>query len=74
MNALEMAASAMIQKMLANLPPEIQANIGQIGKVVSGLQAQLDRIENQNRLIISALKIPAETQIMEHENGRRETE
>lgn len=72
MNALEMAASAMIQKMLANLPPEIQANIGQIGKVVSGLQAQLDRIENQQRLIMAHLEIPGDVQTTEQENvGRK---
>lgn len=73
-NALEMAASAMIQKMLANLPPELTANIGQIGQVVAGVQAQLNRIENQQRLIMSHLNIPADTPQPPKElrNGQRE--
>ncbi|MDE2020570.1 MAG: hypothetical protein KGJ13_09565 [Patescibacteria group bacterium] len=62
MNALEMAAKAMIEKALANLPPEVMGTIGQIGQIAVGIKAQLDRIENQNRLIMAALEIPADMQ------------
>lgn len=62
MNAFEMAAKAMIEKALANLPPEVLATIGQIGQTMQGFKAQLDRIEYQNRLIMAHLDIPADTQ------------
>lgn len=75
-NAFEMAAMTALTKMLpgllANLPPEISNTIGQIGGIVSGLKAQLDRIENQNRLIIAHLNIPADAEILEHDNGRQQ--
>lgn len=58
MNALEQMAKAMIEKAITNLPPEIQQTIGQIGEIVKGVKGQLDRIENQQRLIMTHLKIP----------------
>jgi hypothetical protein len=70
MNAIEMAVKAMLEKALTNLPPEITATIGQIGQTVAGFKAQLDRIENQNRLIIARLNIPADTEIMENNDVR----
>lgn len=83
MNAIEMAIQAALAKamnslserlpeLLNNLPPDIVANIGQISQTVLSFKAQLDRIENQNRLIIAHLKIPAETEITEiDDNGQR---
>lgn len=79
-NAIEMAIQAALTRAMAglqdrlpellnNLPPEIVANIGQISQTVLSFKAQLDRIENQNRLIIAHLKIPAETEI--EDNGQR---
>jgi hypothetical protein len=66
-NAIEMAISAamqgMLPKLMEHIPPELLENIGQIGNTVAGFKAQLDRIENQQRLIISHLKIPMETGI-----------
>lgn len=62
MNALEMAAKAMIEKALANLPPEVMGTIGQIGQIAVGIKAQLDRIENQQRLIMAHLNIPSDTE------------
>jgi hypothetical protein len=70
MNAIEMAAKAMIEKIVGNLPPEVLANIGQIGQTVAGFKAQLDRIENQNRLIIAHLNIPAGADLTRHEPPR----
>lgn len=69
-SALEQIALNLIPKLLANLPPEVSDQIGQIMQIGLGLKAQLDRIENQNRLIIGHLKIPAETEISEQGNGR----
>lgn len=62
MNAIEMAAKAMIEKAIANLPPEVLGTIGQIGQTVASFKAQLDRIENQQRLIMAHLNIPGDTQ------------
>lgn len=74
-NAFEMAAMATLQKMLpgllANLPPEITSTIGQIGGIVSGLKAQLDRIENQQRLILAHMNIPADVQTLGATDGRQ---
>lgn len=76
MNALEMAAKAMLDKALANLPPEVLGSIGQIGQIAVGVKAQLDRIEYQNRLIMAHLNIPADVQAIEppkgNANGRSE--
>jgi hypothetical protein len=66
-NAIEMAISAamqgMLPKLMEHIPPELLENIGQIGNTVAGFKAQLDRIENQQRLIIAHLKIPMEVEI-----------
>ena len=70
MNAVEMMMKTMLDKALANLPPEVTNTIGQIGQTVAGFKAQLDRIENQNRLIIARLNIPADTEIMENNDVR----
>lgn len=51
------ALENMLPKLLANLPPELSETIGQIGQTMAGFKAQLDRIENQNRVIQAALKI-----------------
>lgn len=70
-SGIEMMALSLLPKLLANLPPEIGEQIGQIGQTVAGFKAQLDRIENQNRLIIAHLNIPAVTEIIERKpNGR----
>lgn len=82
MNAIEMAVKSMLEKaaagfaeripeLLQNLPPEILAQVGQISQIALGLKGQLDRIENQNRLIIAHLNIPAETETKENEHGRQ---
>lgn len=82
MNAIEMALKSMLEKMigsfqeripemLQNLPPEMLAQVGQITKIAVGIQAQLDRIENQNRLITAHLNIPAETETKEFDHERR---
>lgn len=79
-NAIEMAIQAAIGKamdnapellgrLVQNLPPDMVATIGQISKIVLSYKSQLDRIENQNRLIIAHLNIPAGTDLTEHENG-----
>lgn len=68
MNALEMMAQSvskqfadrlpeLIAKAVENLPPDVLANVGQIRDIVSSYKAQLDRIENQQLLIMTALKI-----------------
>ncbi len=62
MNAMEMAMKAMIEKAIANLPPEVLGTIGQIGQTVAGFKDQLDRIEYQQRLIMAHLNIPGDTQ------------
>jgi hypothetical protein len=78
-NAIEMAIQAalnkamesapdMLAKLAQNLPPDIVATIGQISGIVLSYKAQLDRIENQNRLIIAHLNIPPGTDLTEHEN------
>lgn len=59
-------APDMLGKLVANLPPDIVANIGQIAQTVASFKAQLDRIESQNRLIIGHLNIPAGTDLTEH--------
>lgn len=73
MNVFDMMAKSfsdqlpsLVEKAVANLPPEVLANVGQIRDVVQSYKAQLDRIENQNRLIIAHLNIPAETEILEN--------
>lgn len=82
MNAIEMAIQAAIGKMMErapdmladvvrNLPPDIVANIGQISQTVLSFKAQLDRIENQNRLIIGHLNIPPGTEISEITDARQ---
>jgi hypothetical protein len=79
-NAIEMAISAalgkmmenapdMLGKLVANLPPDIVATIGQTAQIALSYKAQLDRIENQNRLIIAHLNIPAGTDLTEHDNA-----
>lgn len=60
----------MIAKLVGNLPPDVLHTIGQIRDTVLSYKAQLDRIENQNRLIIAHLNIPAGTDITEHDNAR----
>ncbi len=70
MNAIEMAAKAMIEKLVGNLPPEVMQNIGQIGQTALSLKGQLDRIEYQQRLIMAHLNIAPDTQPMELSNGR----
>jgi hypothetical protein len=81
-NAIEMAIQAalnkvlekapdMLAEMVKNLPPDIVANIGQISQTVLSFKAQLDRIENQNRLIIVHLNIPPGTDLTEHVDARQ---
>lgn len=55
-NAIQMAITAAVKQAMGNLPPEIVETIGQIGGTVTSFKAQLDRIENQNREILSALE------------------
>lgn len=68
MNAIQMAIASGIEsaikglqsripELLSNLPPEVMQNIGQIGATVAGFKSQLDRIENQNRMIMDHLGI-----------------
>lgn len=61
MNGIEMMVKTMIEKAMTNLPPEVLSTIGQVGQIAVSIKAQLDRIEAQNRLIISHLKIPDDT-------------
>lgn len=81
MNAFEMAINAALGKMMANapellaravnnLPPDLVNQAMQIGQIAVSVKAQLDRIESQNRLIIAHLKIPAGTDLTEHDNGK----
>lgn len=78
MNVLEMIAKTvstqiaesgpeMLAKLVRELPPDVLATIGQIRDVALSYKTQLDRIENQNRLIIAHLNIPAETDLTETE-------
>jgi hypothetical protein len=55
MSGIQQAMMAALQSAAANLPPEIQENILQIGQKVAMFQAQLDRIEQQNADIIRLL-------------------
>lgn len=71
MNALEMAGMAMVERMLANLPEEKKAQIAQIMQTVLGVQAQLNRIENQQRLIMGHLNIPVDVKTLEISDGRQ---
>jgi hypothetical protein len=57
MNALEMMAKTMIEKALASLPPDVTDTIGRIGQIALSIQAQLNRIEGQNLLIMEHFKI-----------------
>jgi hypothetical protein len=59
----------MLPKLIENLPPELVANAFQIGQNVASFKAQLDRIENQQRLIMAHLNIPGETQTTELEHA-----
>ena len=81
MNVLEMVAQTfakqmaeqgpdMLAKLLGNLPPDVISTIGQIRDTALSYKAQLDRIENQNRLIIAHLNIPAGTDLTEHDDAR----
>lgn len=62
MNAIQMAIKAAIENAMGNLPPEILNNIGQIGEFVKNVKTQLDRIENQQRLILAHMKIPGDVE------------
>lgn len=74
MNAIQMAIKSAIESAIGNLPPEVMQNIGQIGATVAGFKAHLDRIENQNRMIMDHLGISETTATKEIENhaGSRE--
>lgn len=72
MNAMDMMMKAAFEKLLAGIPPETLQTIGQIGQIALSLRAQLDRIENQQRLLMAHLNIPAETEIKELPHGRQQ--
>lgn len=71
-NAIEMAVMAMAKKMMeglearipeliSGLPPDVFDGARQTMANVASFKAQLDRIENQQRLIMAHLKIPDDT-------------
>jgi hypothetical protein len=85
MNVLEMVAQTfakqmaeqgpeMVAKMLASLPPDIVATIGQIRDVALSYKAQLNRIENQQRLILTHLNIPLDVETTEDGENARQRE
>lgn len=49
------AVESMMANLMKNLPPEIVEKIGQIGENVASFKAQLDRIEQQNKVILDLL-------------------
>lgn len=82
MNAIEMAITAALARaltgledrlpeLLANLPPDIMNGARQTFANVAGLKAQLDRIENQQRLILEHLKIPDDSILTAEKNDGR---
>lgn len=71
MNAMEMMIKSVVENAVKNLPPETLQQIGQISQTVLAFKAQLDRIENQNRLIIAHLNIPPDVEILENQNAER---
>lgn len=60
--AMEMMAKAALDQFMRNIPPDVLAQVQQIGQFVGSLNARLDRIENSQRLIMDALKIGTEGQ------------
>lgn len=91
MNAIEMAVTAgltrimnglqeripelidRLPELIEKLPPDIQATIGQIGKSVAGFQAQLDRIEARQLIIMSHMDIPTSLETKELPNADERT-
>jgi len=52
--------SAMLGKLVENLPPEVKANIDKIGSTVLAFKQQMDRIEANQLVIIRASNLPPE--------------
>lgn len=69
MAGLDMMIKTVIENAMKNIPPETLAQIGQIGETVKSFKLQMDRIENQNRLILDHLGISPGNQISEQDNA-----
>lgn len=56
-SAMEKMLPGIMDKLLENIPPDVLAQIMQIGQFVKILNARLETIEAQNRLIMDKLGI-----------------